>query len=129
MGSAPFLVADDDTQVREVLTRFFEHMDLDNPVLAFADGDAALAYLERAVAGDAEVPALLVLDEHMPGATGREILRWRNDHRALKATPVIILTGDSIGSDIDVLLDATFIMKPVSFEQLVEVVSDLKLSE
>jgi len=125
MAVAPVLVADDDAIMRDLIVTCFEES---RPVVAVPNGDAAVAYLERALAGEEAMPALLVFDEHMPGRTGREVLRWRKTHPALAEVPVIMLTGEAISSDIDVMLDATFVRKPVTCDRLFEVVRDLGIS-
>lgn len=125
MSERPILVADDDEQVRRLLERFLQRMSTPHPVVTVGDGDAAVAYLEASLAGTAAVPTLLILDENMPGLTGREILRWRRERDALAGVPTILLTGAAVASDIDVVLDSVFLPKPLSFEQFRQVLEDL----
>jgi CheY-like chemotaxis protein len=126
--AGPVLVADDEPLVRELTVTCFEDVLAGHPIVAVPDGDAAMAVLERAVAGEEAVPVLLVLDEHMPGRTGREILRWRNTQPELSKVPVIMLTAEAIGSDIDVVLDARFVRKPVSCDELQQIVTELGIA-
>lgn len=78
------------------------------------DGSAALAQLARSV------PALVVLDMHLPFVSGAEILRQIRADRRLDGTRIIITTGDAqmaaaLGKDVDLAL-----VKPVSEMQLRE---------
>jgi CheY-like chemotaxis protein len=76
------------------------------------DGNAALARLEGTV------PSLVVLDLHMPGILGKDLLYYIRTDERLAGTRVILATGDyqlaqSIQGQADVVL-----LKPVGFEQL-----------
>ncbi len=42
-----------------------------------------------------ERPALILLDNHLPDATGREVLRQLASSQATAAIPVIVISGDS----------------------------------
>ena len=124
----PVLIADDDRLSRKLTHRLLDDMNVDNPIVETADGDEVIAYLERAVAGDADVPALLILDENMPGHTGRAILRWRKTRTAISDVPVLLVTGALIGADIDVLLGAALLVKPVSISQFEQAVGQFDLT-
>ncbi len=105
------MIVEDDPQLNRIfsltLKEYFE-------IESFSTGDTALARLASVV------PALVVLDLHLPGASGRETLaKIRADER-LSNTRVIITTADErqaevLGDEADVTL-----LKPVSSVQLRE---------
>lgn len=80
------LVADDEPAVRRLLCRFLSAGGY--AVSNAATGDEAL---KRALA---EEPDLILLDKHMPGKGGLEVLaELRRDDRT-RGIPVILVTGD-----------------------------------
>jgi DNA-binding response OmpR family regulator len=82
-NGASILVVDDEPPIRDLLTKFLSSRGFH--VHAAQDGPTALALAER------ERPKLIVLDIHMPGMTGVEVLRKL---RAKKyAGGVMMLTG------------------------------------
>ncbi len=123
--AGPIVIADDYAEGRLLTMRFLRKMSVENPTIELADGNEVITYLERVDTGDAEFPVLLILDENMPGHTGREILRWRHERPTVRSIPTIMLTGEAISSDIDVMLDTLFMMKPISFDEFAEAVRDL----
>ena len=121
----PIVIADDYAEGRLLTMRFLRKMSVENPTIELANGNEVIQYLERVDTGDTDLPALLILDENMPGHTGREILRWRHERPAVRSIPTIMLTGEAISSDVDVMLDTLFMMKPVSFSEFADAVREL----
>ena len=65
----------------------------------------------------------------MPKMDGREALKEIKTHPALKSIPVVILTTSKADEDVIRSYDMgvnSFIVKPVTFESLVEVMKSLK---
>ena len=84
--------------------------------------------VDRLVEGDGPLPSRVVLDLKLPGLSGLEILAWIRAHPGLQHLPVIILTSSQVPSDVhtaNVLGVAAFLVKPVSFKSLVEVVQGI----
>lgn len=52
-------------------------------------GAEAIAFMEK------EIPDLLLLDIHMHGMNGYEVMEWMNTHLAAAQIPVILLTADT----------------------------------
>jgi len=77
------LVIDDDPHVRKLIRATFESSAFD--FVEAADGIEALSLLEQQ-------PALIVLDWHLPKASGAEVLPQLKE--AEPGVPVIVLTGD-----------------------------------
>jgi CheY-like chemotaxis protein len=59
-------------------------------VHAVHSGQEATGYLLR---GEDPIPQLIIVDLDLPSADAFALLRYVNDHRELKAIPVVILTG------------------------------------
>lgn len=124
---APVLVVDDDVVAAHLAVKTLEHAHLANPVVHLPSGDEAVDYL----AGGGEWPVLILLDVEMPGRSGVDVLRWLRSEPGLAALPVVMITSSSgpgpIKEAYDLGVDA-FLLKPVAFEALVDVVTRLGLS-
>ena len=71
-------------------------------------------------------PAVVVLDLHLPGATGDKVLtRIRSDER-LKKTTVILATADSVMADSLREQSDYVLLKPISFSQLRDLTTRLR---
>ena len=65
-----------------------------------------------------EVPELIILDLHMPGVTGQQLLKQIRADERFSKTRVIIASADALlaqrlSDDVDMIL-----LKPISFTQL-----------
>jgi DNA-binding response OmpR family regulator len=108
--AAPVLVVDDEPMVREVVARYLQVDGFD--VHQAADGDAAMAWLER------NRPALVVLDVMLPGVDGLSLLRHL---RSRGEIPVILLTARAEEVDRIVGLELgadDYVVKPFSPREL-----------
>jgi CheY-like chemotaxis protein len=129
------LVAEDDAQHRLLIRAALAAAKLANPVRLVGDGDAAIAYL----AGDGgyadryrhPLPVLVLLDVHMPGTSGLEVLAWlRAQPGGLGQIPTVVLTASDDEADIDAAFGAgatSYLVKPVGFDALLDVVRGLGL--
>jgi CheY-like chemotaxis protein len=103
---------------------------LSNNLAVASDGEEALAMLRREGGfADQPRPDLILLDLNLPRLDGREVLRAIKNDPELSRIPVIVLTSSN--ADIDILksyeLQANgYIVKPVTFERLQEVVASLE---
>src|SRR5579863_9587710 len=86
-------VVDDDPAVRDLLALLFSRRGY--RVVCFADGDSVLAALRT------QSPTCILLDVHIPGKSGIEILRDLNARN--HAAPVFIISGKG---DIPMAVDA-----------------------
>lgn len=94
------------------------------------DGLQALAFLRRAdVYADAPRPHLVLLDLHLPGKDGREVLAEIKTDRTLHHIPVIVLSSSSLEQDI---LDSyelhanAYIVKPIGLEPFFTVIQAIR---
>jgi DNA-binding NtrC family response regulator len=85
MTKARLLVAEDDTDMRDLLVDILE--DAGYETVAAADGRGALAHVER----ESEPIDLVITDVRMPGLTGDELLASVRARRA--ETPVLVITA------------------------------------
>jgi CheY-like chemotaxis protein len=72
-----------------------------------------------------EQPALILLDNRLPDATGAEVLRQLASAEATTAIPVFIVTGDTgtaIASELLAAGAAGFIVKPYDIHQLMAII-------
>ena len=107
------LVVDDDAAIRQVLTLVFAASGYN--VICFADGASLLKHAK------AETPACIVLDVHIPGESGLDILKSLNaqDYPA----PIFIMSGrGDIAMAVDAIRNGAldFIEKPFRGSQVLE---------
>jgi len=98
------LLVEDDPAIVLLLNRAFERASLEGPLCRVADGDEAVRYFQGE--GDYAdrlrypIPALVLLDLHLPKRSGLEVLAWIRSEPEFCGIPVVILTGEA--SDVDV---------------------------
>ncbi len=131
---APILVAEDDAQHRLLICAAFAAARLANPIHLVEDGEEAVAYLGgRGRYGDRRrypLPALVLLDLHMPRRSGLEVLGWLRSNDVLDRVPVLLLTASEEEADINEAFAAgasSYLVKPVGFDALLDVVKTLDL--
>ena len=124
---AVFLVEDDSDDRRQALRelRKSPHIGI---VRSFESGDRLLKHFadEGYYSGNLmlHVPRLIILDIHVPGSDGREILKELKAHPLTENIPVVILTGDVSGdmeSDAYKLRADAFLAKPLKLENIHQV--------
>ena len=121
------LVADDDADDRLLIKEAFEENRVRNELEFVEDGEQLMAYLRREgeythLEGQ-PYPGLILLDLNMPKKDGREALAEMKAEAELCRIPVVVLTTSKAEEDIlrtYGLGVSSFITKPVTFEDLVE---------
>jgi len=109
------LVADDEPQMLELVTRHLRSISPKLEVIEASDGDDAWRLARE------RLPDLVVLDVMMPGMSGWEVCRKIRQDAALAHTGVLMLTGigESLNEATSPLFGADeYIDKPFEFEQL-----------
>lgn len=124
------LLADDDPDDRLLVKEAFEENYLLNPLETVEDGEELMDYLYKRgkFAETAVRPSLILLDLNMPRKSGIEALREIKADASLRTIPVIVLTTSKAEEDILRTYDLgvnSFVVKPVTFESLVELVKQL----
>jgi CheY-like chemotaxis protein len=131
MNQEPVMImlADDDPDDRFLVKEAFEESNLLNPLLTVEDGEQLMDYLHRKAGYEnAQRPSLILLDLNMPRKSGFEALKEIKTSPELRSIPVVILTTSKAEEDIIRSYDLgvnSFIVKPVTFESLVEKVKEL----
>ncbi len=111
------LIADDDPLITEQLLHFAQKLGL--RATAVADGAVALSILR------ADAPDALVLDLHMPGLSGPELLAAIGDR-----VPAIIISGDaSFAVESYRFRVMDYLLKPVTFEAFAGAVRKLQAAK
>lgn len=121
------LMADDDPDDRMLAKEALAENKLANDLYFVEDGEELLDYLNQKGkynSGNAPRPGLILLDLNMPKMDGREALKELKSHDSLRKIPVIVLTTSKAEEDIIRSYELgvnSFITKPVTFDELVEV--------
>lgn len=127
------LMADDDADDRRLTQEAFEEGKLINEVRFVENGEQLLDYLrhEGAYAPPAEAPrpGLILLDLNMPRKDGRTVLKELKGDPELRQIPVVVLTTSKADEDVYRSYDLgvnSYIVKPVTFEALVDILQTLE---
>lgn len=119
------LIADDDPDDRLLIKDALDSVRLANAADFVEDGEELLDFLlcrnDFQHRKNQPLPGLILLDLNMPRKDGREALQEIKADPALRRIPVVVLTTSKAEEDILRTYDLgvnSFIVKPVSFEQL-----------
>ncbi|MGD1895726.1 MAG: response regulator [Phormidesmis sp.] len=129
MSITNILLVEDDTVDVMNVQRSFKKANIKNPLYIANNGVEALSVLRNET--DVKMPKsrrLVLLDLNMPKMGGIEFLRELRSDKALKPTPVIVLTtSDQERDRIEAynLNVAGYILKPVTFVNFAEVMATL----
>ena len=85
MGMKKILIADDDTQVHDLLTRTLDCEEYE--IIHAYDGVEAMKSITK------NLPDLVILDIVMPGKDGRDICREIKQNQAMRDIKILMLTS------------------------------------
>ena len=119
------LVEDNEGDI--LLTReALSEANFNNEVTVIRDGDAAINFLQDALAKNLKkIPELIMLDINLPKVDGKEVLNFIKTHIELKRIPVVMLTTSSSEADIRDAYNNhanCYITKPVDFNNFFEII-------
>jgi CheY-like chemotaxis protein len=120
------LLAEDNTDDRELTIRSLRKHNLANRLLVAKDGAEALDLIFT----ENHRPKVVLLDLKMPKVDGLEVLRLLRADERTRLIPVVMLTSSAEHRDIveSYRLGAnSYIVKPVEFENFAKAVADLGL--
>jgi len=120
------LVEDDQVDTRTV-QRALKDINVTNPLETVANGEEALAFLQKA---DAVRPGIILLDLNMPRMNGIEFLKIIKKHEGFRTIPVVVLTTSREEQDkIESfkLGVSGYMLKPVDYIQFVEVMRAINM--
>lgn len=126
------LMAEDDADDRMLAKEAWDESKLYNELEFVEDGEQLMDYLRGQgrfshLAGK-PLPGLILLDLNMPRKDGREALKEIKGDPRLRRIPVVVLTTSRAEEDICRSYDLgvnSFVVKPVSFDGLVDVIRGL----
>ena len=124
------LMVDYDPDDRLLVQEAFEENRLINELATVEDGEELMDFLHRRgkFIDTTISPGLILLDLNMPRKSGLEALREIKADQKLRRLPVVILTTSKAEEDIIRSYDLgvnSFIVKPVTFEALVELIKEI----
>jgi CheY-like chemotaxis protein len=127
------LMADDDPDDRLLTADALKEARLINDIRFVENGIELLEYLRRqgrfAPPADAPRPGLILLDLNMPKKDGRTVLKEIKQDPDLRMIPVVVLTTSKDDEDVYRSYDLgvnSYIVKPVTFEALVDILQTLE---
>jgi CheY-like chemotaxis protein len=130
--SVVILMADDDEDDRLMAREAFSEVKLLNDFHTVEDGEELMDYLRRtgkyADPNSSPRPGLILLDLNMPKKDGRQALKEIKADPGLRTIPIVVLTTSKAEEDILRSYDLgvnSFIIKPVTFDQLVDIMKTL----
>src|SRR5689334_13908357 len=124
----PILVVEDRAIDLDLTKRAFVRQKITSPILAARDGEEALAFFKRWDAGE-PLPVFILLDLRLPKVNGLEVLSKLKSHPKYSSIPVIVLTTSDEDSDINEAYKLgcnSYIVKPVEFDQFMEVAGQIE---
>lgn len=125
------LMADDDDDDFMLTQKALKASKLLNKLIRVSDGEELIDYLTRKngyTAENAPRPGIILLDLNMPRKDGREALKEIKEHELLRNIPVVVFTTSKAEEDVYRSYQLgvnSFITKPVTFNNLLEVMSSL----
>jgi CheY-like chemotaxis protein len=126
------LYAEDDPEDRMLMEDAMEESRLVNDLHFVEDGEELVDYLQRrgeySDLDGTPLPGLILLDLKMPKKDGHEALKEIRADPRLRRIPIVALTTSQAEEDILRTYDLgvnSFIIKPVTFEALVDTVKTL----
>jgi len=127
------LIAEDDNDDFLLFKEAFEELKLSNKLYRVKNGEELLDFLRHQGAyqdaDDVPRPALILLDLNMPKMDGREALQEIKRDPELLSIPVVVLTTSKAEEDIMRSYSLgvnSYIKKPVTFQELLDVLKVLK---
>jgi CheY-like chemotaxis protein len=128
------LLVEDNPRDVLLIQRAFRKANLTNPLQVVGDGEAAVLYLSGEGSYENRdrypLPCLMLLDLKLPRKSGAEVLEWLRQQPRLKRLPVVVLTSSREYAEVNKLYDLganAYMVKPVTFDNLVEIVKTLNL--
>ena len=127
--SRPILLVEDNPMDVDLTKRAFAKRKLVNPLLVARDGEEALEHLAQWEQG-APQPVVILLDLKLPKVSGLEVLRHIKTHPRFRTIPVVVLTTSGEDADVRAAYELgvnSYIIKPVNFENFLEVATQLEI--
>ena len=132
--SEPILLVEDDENDVALLQRAVKRAGIVTSLQVVRNGEEAIAYLD----GNGQYedrsqypfPVLMLLDLNLPGMTGLEVLARVRERHHVKRMPVVVLSASKTDEDVNQAYELganSYVVKPMSFDMLSELVKSLEL--
>lgn len=122
------LVAEDDADDRFLLQTAFEQCRYSGTLSFVENGVEAMKYLQNAKQMEDAYPNLIMLDINMPKKDGYEVLKELKKDKVFEKIPVVVFSTAHNENELNkcIAMGANeYIVKPDSFEILLNIVADL----
>ncbi|MEY3288719.1 MAG: hypothetical protein RLZZ419_961 [Pseudomonadota bacterium] len=120
----PILLVEDNPMDIDFALQAFTKNKINNPVVICRDGEEALAFIQtHTTPDDLQLPALVLLDLHLPKVDGFEVLHECRQHDIWKQIPVVVLTISHDITDISRAYQLganSYIVKPLNLADFTE---------
>jgi CheY-like chemotaxis protein len=126
----PILLVEDNPMDIDLTRRAFSRRRMVNPIVVAQDGEAAMALIDQWESGQAQPPALVLLDLKLPKVDGLDVLARIKAHPKYKVITVVVLTTSAEDSDVQRAYQLganSYIVKPVSFDKFLEVAAQIEI--
>ncbi|MBV9986268.1 MAG: response regulator [Chitinophagaceae bacterium] len=130
MSEVSILIAEDDADDRFLMQTALKETRAGEKIQFVENGIELLSFLNDLpeVDGETKFPRFILLDLNMPKMDGREALKKIKSSNTLRKIPVIVFSTTK--SDVEVkrcyeLGANTYVVKPVSFDSLVNTIGDI----
>lgn len=124
------LLVDDDPADVEATQEAFRQVGLQAHFFIALSGDEARALLAREGAyAEAPAPDFIIVDLHLRGMSGRDLLAFIKHDPALRRIPVVILTSSDKRQDIEAcyeLFANTYIVRPPEWDRFLDRIRTLE---
>lgn len=130
-AAVTIIMIEDDEGHARLIERNIRRSGVNNEIVPFTSGTAALRYLFGADGtGHKGGPLLILLDLNLPDMGGIEILQRVKENKHLKSTPVVVLTTTDDSQEIKRCYELgcnVYITKPVNYESFANAIRQLGL--
>jgi|ERR1700722_12133089 chemotaxis family two-component system response regulator Rcp1 len=118
---ARIVLAEDDRAIAHLIEIAMKRTGIPHDLETVHDGHQAIDALEKKSAVGYRTPDLLLLDLHMPGKNGFEVLQYVKGHSRLQRIPVVMFSNSSLADDVTKAYELhvnAFVQKNTDFADL-----------
>jgi len=117
MSTKTILLIEDNVDDEQLVRRALQKNNVMDEVVVACDGESALDLLYPTSDSGKEpvIPDLIILDLHLPGISGLQVLQQLRGRAATKLTPVVIVTANEAPGQAEALYEDganSFVLKP-----------------
>jgi len=125
----PILLVEDNPMDVDLTRRAFSRRQVNHSIEVARDGEEALAFMSE-WGEKRPIPLLILLDLKLPKVDGLEVLRHLKTHPVFNVIPVVVLSTSTEDRDIQIAYREganSFIVKPVDFDQFIQIVDHIQI--